>query len=128
MTLKILLPYGVFIDTANVSRIQVETSDGFYGFLPQRLDCLAAIVPGIFSYEIENQGYKYLALDEGIMVKTGKKVMISVRNAIGGEDLGSLHDALKKEIVHLKESEGEFRTMGVQLENRFIRQLEKFRK
>ena len=51
MHLKILLPFRVFADIQNVNRVVIETSAGSYGLLPQRLDCVAALVPGIFEYE-----------------------------------------------------------------------------
>ncbi len=51
MHLKILLPSRIFSEVKNVKRIVAETGEGHYGFLPQRLDCVAELEPGIFSYE-----------------------------------------------------------------------------
>jgi len=68
MDLKILLPFRIFAEIKNVSRIVFDTSEGSYGFLPQRLDCVAALVPGIFTYETEPGGIHYLAIDQGILV------------------------------------------------------------
>ncbi|MEP6628804.1 MAG: F0F1 ATP synthase subunit epsilon, partial [Ginsengibacter sp.] len=75
MHLKILLPFKVFVDINNVSNIVMETSEGSYGLLPQRLDCVAALVPGIFMYEIQNGSAKYIAVDSGVMVKAGSEVL-----------------------------------------------------
>ena len=55
MNLKILLPFQVFDEIKNVRSIVIETSEGSYGLLPQRLDCVAALVPGIFTYETERR-------------------------------------------------------------------------
>jgi F-type H+-transporting ATPase subunit epsilon len=55
MDLKILLPYRIFAEIKNVSSIIAETSEGSFGLLPQRLDCVAAIVPCIFSYETDSK-------------------------------------------------------------------------
>ena len=96
MDLKILLPYRIFAEIKNVRSIVVETNEGSYGLLPQRLDCVAALVPGIFSYETNAGVVNYLAVDEGIMVKSGTQVLISVRNAFGGVDLGELHESAEK--------------------------------
>jgi F-type H+-transporting ATPase subunit epsilon len=46
MNLRILLPFGVFAEKANVLRVVADTTDGSYGLLPHRLDCVAALVPG----------------------------------------------------------------------------------
>ena len=80
MNLKILLPFQVFAEKSGVSRIVMETTEGAYGLLPQRLDCVAALVPGILTYETESEGEVFVAVDEGIMVKTGPDVLISVLN------------------------------------------------
>jgi F-type H+-transporting ATPase subunit epsilon len=126
MHLKILLPFKVFADINNVSNIVIETSKGSYGLLPQRLDCVAALVPGIFMYEI-NGAAKYLAVDAGVMVKAGSEVLVSVRNAIGGVDLGKLSDLVKNEFNKQDEAESSMRAVTLKLESGFIYRFEKFR-
>ena len=64
MTLKVLLPFQVFADNAGVSRIVAETREGSFGLLPHRLDCVAALAPGILTYETEADGEVYVAVDE----------------------------------------------------------------
>src|SRR5674476_694650 len=128
MDLKILLPYRVFADIKNVSRIVAETTEGSYGLLPQRLDCVAALVPGIFSYETNAGAVKYLAVDDGIMVKTGAQVLVSVRNAFGGTDLGKLHESVENEYKKLDDSEKDIRATMAKMESGLIYSLEKFQK
>lgn len=124
MTLKILLPFRVFIEITNVSRIVIETSKGFYGLLPHRLDCVASLVPGILTYESDRE--HYIAIDEGIMIKAGNEVLVSVRQAIGGADLGKLHESVEKEFLQLDESEQNIRSVISKLETSLMLQLEKF--
>ena len=88
MNLRILLPFGVFAEKANVLRIVADTTDGSCGLLPHRLDCVAALVPGILSYEAKDGGTVYVGIDQGVLVKAGAQVTVSVRRAIGGSDLG----------------------------------------
>jgi F-type H+-transporting ATPase subunit epsilon len=57
------------------------------------------------TYETKEDGTVYLAVDEGVLVKAGADVLVSVRHAIGGADLGQLHDAVKREFLTLDESE-----------------------
>jgi F-type H+-transporting ATPase subunit epsilon len=128
MNLKIFLPYRVFSEIKDVKSIVIETNEGSYGFLPHRLDCVAALVPGIFSYETEKDGIQYLAVDQGVVVKEGLQVKASVRNAIGGADLGKLRESVEKEFVNLDEKEKNVRTMMVKLESGLIYSLEKLRK
>ena len=128
MTLKIQLPFKIFVEAKNVSSIIIETKEGSYGMLPQRLDCVAALVPGIFTYEIESESPKYIAVDEGVMIKAGTHILVSVRNAIGGTDLGKLSDMLKKEFNKQDEDKIQVRTVMAKLEGGFIYSFDKFRK
>lgn len=127
MHLKILLPFKVFADINNVSNIVMETSKGSYGLLPQRLDCVAALVPGIFMYETKNDGTKYLAVDAGVMVKAGSEVLVSVRNAIGGVELGKLSELVKEKFTQQEEIETNTLTVTAKLESGFIYAFDKFR-
>ena len=89
MTLKVLLPFGIFAEKTGVSRIVAETREGSFGLLPHRLDCVAALTPGILVYETEAEGEVYMAVDEGVLVKSGPDVLVSVRRATDGTDLGN---------------------------------------
>ncbi len=126
MHLKILLPFKVFADINDVSNIVMETSKGSYGLLPQRLDCVAALVPGIFMYETKNDGAKYIAVDAGVMVKAGTEVLVSVRNAIGGVELGKLSELVKHEFETQEEVESNVRSVTAKLEIGFIYSFDKF--
>ena len=126
MNLKILLPFQVFAEKAGVSRVVADTRAGSYGFLPHRLDCVAALVPGILIYEIEAGNEVYVAVDEGVLVKTGLDVVVSVRNAIGGTDLGQLHEAVEREFLNLNEGEQSVRSVMAKMESDFIRRLAEF--
>jgi len=124
MDLKILLPYKVFADIKNVVSIVAETSEGSFGFLPQRLDCVAVLVPGIFTYKTDK--VHYIAVDEGLLVKAGDQVMVSVRNAVGGVELGKLADAIKNEFASISADEEKVRYMASRLETGFLSRLKKF--
>jgi F-type H+-transporting ATPase subunit epsilon len=103
-----------------VSRIVAETREGSFGILPHRLDCVAALAPGILTYETEEDGTVYLAVDEGVLVKAGADVMVSVRHVIGGTDLGQLHEAVKREFLTLDESERNVRAAVAKMESGLI--------
>lgn len=128
MELKILLPYRVFAEIKNVSSIVAETSEGSFGLLPQRLDCVAALVPCIFTYKTDSKTAYYIAVDEGILVKAGSEVTVSVRNAFSGSDLGKLHESVEKEFKKLNENERNLRSTMAKIESGFLYSLEKFRK
>jgi len=126
MNLKVLLPFRVFVERECVKRIVATTQQGSFGFLPRRLDCVAALAPGILTYETEADGEVYLAVDEGVLVKTRGDVLVSVRNAIGGTDLGKLHEAVEKEFLSLDDREKNVRLVLAKLESGFIRHFTEF--
>jgi F-type H+-transporting ATPase subunit epsilon len=121
MKLKVLLPYQVYAEIDGVERIVAETTQGSFGLLPRRLDCVAVLEPGILTYETKAAGEIYIAVDEGILVKVGADVLVSVRNAIGGTDLGKLRVAVAKEFVDLDENEKQVRAVLARLESGFVR-------
>jgi F-type H+-transporting ATPase subunit epsilon len=126
MNLKILLPFQIFAEKTEVSRIVAETQEGSFGILPQRLDCVAALVPGILIYETAADGEVFVAVDEGILVKTGAEVLVSVRRALSGTDLGQLRAAVEQEFLTLDEREQSVRTVMAKLESGFLRRLANF--
>jgi len=121
MNLKILLPFEVFAQITGVTRIVAETHDGSFGLLPNRLDCVAALGPGILIYQTLADGEVFTAVDEGVLVKTGRDVLISVRRALRGSDLSQLRDTVEREFLTLDESEQSVRTVMAKLETGFLR-------
>ncbi|TWU20928.1 F0F1 ATP synthase subunit epsilon [Novipirellula galeiformis] len=123
MTLKILLPFEVLVEHTRVLRVVAETQFGSFGLLPHRLDCVAAITPGILVYETEDAGESFVAVDDGAMVKTGMNVLVSVRNAIVGADLSQLREAVQREFLTLNEQEQNVRAVLAKMESDFVRRI-----
>jgi len=126
MNLKVLLPFRIFAEETGVLRIVAETHEGSFGLLPHRLDCVAALAPGILIYENETEGEIYVAVDEGVLVKTGLDVLVSVRNAIGGTNLSQLREAVDREFLNLYEREQSVRSVMAKMESGFIRRMVAF--
>ena len=123
MSLNVLLPFEIFAQETGVSRIVAETPAGSFGLLPHRLDCVAALAPGILTYETETAGEVYIAVDHGVLVKAGQEVLVSVRRALRGTDLGRLRDSVEREFMALDESEKSLRSVVAKLEAGFLRRL-----
>jgi len=126
MNLRILLPFGVFVEKSNVLRVVAETTDGSYGLRPHRLDCVAALVPGILTYESKDGGTAYVGIDQGVLVKAGDQVTVSVRRAIGGADLGQLKDAVERDFRKLDEQERNVRSAVAKMESGLMGRLAEF--
>jgi len=126
MNLKVLLPFQIFAEKTGVSRIVAETREGSFGLLPHRLDCVVALVPGVLTYESEADGEVFVAVDVGVLVKTGLDVLVSVRRAMGGTDLRQLRDAVVKEFLTLDEHEQSVRMVMAKLETGVLRRFAAF--
>lgn len=94
MNLKLSLPEILLLDVKNVTQVIVETIYGSVGILPQRLDGVAVLVPGILVYDLSAGERHYVAVDEGMLVKVEETILISVHNALAGQDLDHLQGAL----------------------------------
>jgi F-type H+-transporting ATPase subunit epsilon len=126
MNLKVLLPFRVFLDLKQVSHIVAETREGSFGLLPHRLDCVAALVPGVMAYTLGDDT-TYLAVDQGVLVKSGADVMVSVRQAIKGTTLSELHETVKREYLSLDRQEHAARTAIARMESALLGRFAEFR-
>lgn len=125
MNLKVLLPFRIFLDLKRVSRIVAETREGSFGLLPHRLDCVAALVPGVLAYTMGDD-ITYLAVDQGVLVKSGADVMVSVRQAIQGTTLSELHETVKREYLLLDRQERDVRTAIARMESALLGRFAEF--
>jgi F-type H+-transporting ATPase subunit epsilon len=87
---------------------------------------VAALAPGILIYETKKEGEAYVAVDEGVLVKTGADVLVSVRNAIAGTDLGQLREAVQREFLTLDERERSVRSVLAKMEGDLMRRMATF--
>ena len=126
MNLKVLVPFQIFAEKSEVSRVVAETRAGSFGLLPRRLDCVAALTPGILVFETGADGESYVAVDEGVLIKTGLNVIVSVRRAIAGSDLGKLRDLVQQEFLTEDADEQSVRSAIAKLETGFLRRLATF--
>ena len=117
---------GIFAEKTGVTRIVAQTYEGSFGLLPHRLDCVAALAPGILIYQTESGPEVVVAVDEGVMVKTGLDVLVSVRRAIGGTDLSQLRAAVAKEFLTLDDQERSVRSVMAKLEIGLLRRMATF--
>jgi F-type H+-transporting ATPase subunit epsilon len=116
MRLKVVLPNRVLIDQ-EVTKVIAEAEDGSFCLLPKHIDFVAALVPGILSFEsADEEKEEFLAVDEGVLVKCASSVTVSTRRAIRSKDLGMLKRAVKREFKALDERERKTRTILSKLE------------
>jgi F-type H+-transporting ATPase subunit epsilon len=84
---------------------------------------VAALAPGILTYQPADGARVYLAVDEGVLVKVGATVLVSVRRAVGGVDLAQLHEAVQRQFLILNNEEREVREALAKMESTFAGRL-----
>jgi F-type H+-transporting ATPase subunit epsilon len=121
MHLKLLLPNEVLMDQP-VTQVTAEGENGCFCLLPQHIDFVAGLVPGILSFGLDTGEEVFLAVDEGVLVKQGAVVWVSVRNAVRGESLERLQQQVQEQFRQLDEREQQARAVLAHLESSFVRE------
>lgn len=103
--LKVMEPEQIIADE-QVDKIIAEAVNGFFCLKPRHVDFASALKPGIL-YLYQGEEEKILAVDRGILVKCGSEVLVSVLNAIAGDDLGKLREQVRKEFSRIEKIEEE---------------------
>jgi len=118
--LKILLPAEILIEQ-EVKKIVAEAENGSFCLMPNHIDFVATLAPGLFTYERAEGGQEVLAMDVGTLVKKGADVLVSTRNAVRAPDLGKLKQVVVQQYDILDEREKMVRSASAKLEASLIR-------
>jgi F-type H+-transporting ATPase subunit epsilon len=110
MNLKVLLPTQILVDEADVRRVSAEADDGSFSLLPGHVDLTAPLVPGLLGYTTSSGQDRYAAVAEGVLVKCGDDVMVSVRRAVVSERIEELQRHIEEEFRAMDEREETART------------------
>ena len=120
MHLKILLPTQVLIDQP-VTKVIAEAANGSFCLLPNHIDLLTALVPGILMFQTDGEE-TFVAVEGGILVKCGPEVMVSTRNAFQGQSLEALKQDVAQQFSVLDQQERQARTAIARMEASLARQ------
>lgn len=127
MNLKVLMPNEVFLDR-EVTKVTAEAENGHFCLLPRHVDFVAALVPGLLTYEDDEGREHFLAIDEGALVKCGPEVLVSTRSAACSGDLGQLRHIVEEQFEVLDERERLAQSAAARLEAGLVRRFMEFDK
>jgi F-type H+-transporting ATPase subunit epsilon len=125
MRLKILLPERVVLHET-VDAVVAEGANGSFGLLPRHIDVVAPLVPGILAYRRDEEE-AFVAVDEGVLVKCGDEVLVSVRDAVVGPDLESLEETVRTQFEERREEEKTMHSALAKLEAEVVRRFTELR-
>ena len=120
MRLKVFLPTEILLDE-EVGKVIARAPNGSFAALPRHIDFVSALVPSVLIYTDNSGAERFLGIDEGIFIKHGKEVMVSTRKAVRGNDLVSLREVVRRDIITLDEHERSARSALARLEAGVIR-------
>ena len=119
MHLRVLLPTRILVDSP-VIKIIAEAENGSFCLLPRHVDMVSALAPGLLTFTNNEGKEEFAAIDEGVLVKHGSEVLISVRNAVRGSDLGLLRLMITESFEALDDREKKARGALARLEADFV--------
>lgn len=103
------------------ARLTASAMDGGFGVLPNHIDFVAALTPGVLTLVEPGGRERFFGVDEGVLVKQGHIIDICVRRAVEGKDLAALTATVQKSFVELDDRERTARTALARLEANMVR-------
>ena len=111
INLKILLPSHTLAEKKGITRLLAESPAGAFRIEPHQCNCVVALMPGLLTYETEAEGENHVAIDQGVLIKAGTDVLVSVRDAIQGTDPDKLRIEAGRHFIILDEREKGIRSI-----------------
>jgi F-type H+-transporting ATPase subunit epsilon len=122
MRLRVLRPTEVLLDV-EATRIVAEAANGAFGLLPRHADFVTALVPGVLAYTDAGGATRQVGVDEGVLVKRGSDVFVSVLDAVSAPDITDLADLVQQRFREIDEDERQARGALARLEAGALRRL-----
>ena len=119
MQLKILLPEKILL-SERIRQLTAAGPAGEFCLKPKHIDFVTALVPGVLTYVDREEKERFLAVDEGILVKQQQEVEVATRQAVPGE-LGELEEVVLRMQDDFREREKVSRSASARLEIGFYR-------
>jgi len=104
-----------------VVKVIAEAPNGVFCLLPQHVDFVTSLVPGILIFEAADGHETFLAVDEGVLVKCGADVRVAVNNAVEDTELARLKKTVDKQFQQMDEQEKRTLTAVSRIEAGFVR-------
>ncbi|MGE0311715.1 MAG: F0F1 ATP synthase subunit epsilon [Lautropia sp.] len=115
-----MVPTGELFDRP-VVKLVARGADGSFCLLPRHADVVAALVPGIAVATDVDGVEHFIAADEGLLVKVGPDVLVSVAHAVLGHDVDDLREALDARLAALDDEARRARSALARLEASALR-------
>lgn len=120
MHLQVLLPTGILLDRS-VTKVIAEAENGSFCLLPKHVDFVASLASGILIYTDRDSRERYVGLSDGVLIKSGREVLVSVAHGVEGENLGELRQTVRQHFETIDDRERQAVSAVARLEADFVR-------
>lgn len=125
MRLVVTLPNRIQLDET-VTKVGAEGMHGSFTLLPRHLDFVVILEPGILTYTDTEGAERYVAVDGGILTKSGEEVRVSTLAAVPGGGLEELERTVNETFLRLGEREQSMRLAQARIETRVMHEMFQF--
>ena len=94
INLRVYTPDKLVVEDV-IKKINVNGKEGSFTILPKHIDYVSSFVDSVIAYVDNNEKTKFLAVNQGILIKTGRNLEISTFNVIKSNSLLELKNVLK---------------------------------
>ncbi len=126
MQVTLQLPTRV-LHVGHATSLFAVAENGAFGILPNHIDFVTALVPSVLILTTPEGEELVFGIDEGLLLKKGHRVEISVRRGVQGEDLETLRDTVRDTFFEIDEEERIARSALSRLEADMVRRLGELR-
>ena len=124
MRLRITTPLSVVVDEDGIVALRAEDATGSFGILPRHADFLTSLAISIVSWQSKDDTRHYCAVRGGVLsVDAGQQIAIATREAITGDDIATLDQAVLGRFRTDREAERTERVESTRLQLNAIRQI-----
>lgn len=124
MRLRIVTPLSVIVDEDNARAVRAEDETGSFGILSGHADFLTSLEISVVRWKTAEGAEHYCAVRGGVLtVANGEEVSIAVRDAVVGDDLATLDQAVLARFRSDIETERTEYTESTRLQLSAIRQI-----
>ncbi len=124
MRLRITTPLAIVVDVDPVQIVTAEDASGGFGIQPHHADFLTSLTVGVVNWKDGSGERHYCAVHGGVLtVIGGQEVSITTREAIPGDDLATLDQAILDRFGADDAAERASRVDSTKLQLRAIREM-----
>ncbi len=126
MKLVVTTPTSVVVNDDNVTDLRAEDETGAFGIRPGHADFLTVLAVSVISWRCGGT-FRHVAVRGGVLTVTdGQEIAVATREAIGGETLERLGDAVLERFRAEATAESESRISTTRLHLATMRQLYRY--